>query len=344
VTGLTVSAASGFEGDSLTFTAALFNNGTDIATDLPVYFSQLMLLGIYTSIGSVNVTVAKGASANAVFVWKLPNITAASENETIRAGVGGFLLTSWQTINITVNKKLPKIEFSSFVIPANIRRYDDVKFNLTVKNTGLANATGVVIKITKDGGIYCTTDPFNLGINETKTIQAEVTIMDAGDANHVYIATATAGGADFSKNATVYVLHNIYPIISVVSLKMSPSKLENKPKDSSQSVKATVTLKNAGEKEGTVLLTLMDATAKKVVKMENVTVPANTTSKQFTYSFSIKGAGTHKIGVLVTGVGVDMLNATKEAKCELQYQPGFETVVLVGAVLVAIILLRRKKN
>jgi PGF-CTERM protein len=167
-----------------------------------------------------------------------------------------------------------------------------------------------------------------------------ISIMDSGDMNQTFTATATAAGVDYTNSTTVYVLHQIYASIGIQAFKVSPGTKDNQPKDSSQSYTATITLKNSGEKAGKVQLMLLDNL--KIVANQSASVDAGA-SKDVKVTFSIKGSGTHTIRAVVTG-DIDYANMTKTAKCTLNYQPGFEVVVLVAAVLVAAVLVRRRKD
>jgi hypothetical protein len=340
---LTADKTSGYEGDVVTFTASLSNSGNMDATNVTIYFDDMVLGILPSSIGKLTgLTVLKAATGvNFTWAYTLPNITLPQEIKTIRAGYGeGFFLTSVQTINITVMKRLPTIQFVSFVVPAGIRQYDDVMVNITVKNTGTVNATGMIIKITEGGGTLNTTDPFNLSAGASKTVSMYISIMDSGDMNQTFTATATAAGVDYTNSTTVYVLHQIYASIGIQAFKVSPGTKDNQPKDSSQSYTATITLKNSGEKAGKVQLMLLDNL--KIVANQSASVDAGA-SKDVKVTFSIKGSGTHTIRAVVTG-DIDYANMTKTAKCTLNYQPGFEVVVLVAAVLVAAVLVRRRKD
>jgi PGF-CTERM protein len=242
---------------------------------------------------------------------------------------------------VTVKKKLPVIEFVSFVIPTGIRQYDEVLFNITVKNNATVNASGVTIKILKDGWTYCTTEPFNLTAGQTKSVQALVTIMDPGDVSQNFSASAGVGALSFSKTATVYVGHRIYAAIGVKAFTMSPTKKENQPKDSTQSFTAKLTLKNIGEKAGSVQVLIVEG--KKVLANTTANVDGSA-SKDVSYTVKLSGAGKHKLTVVLSLPSPDPGNMTMNATCELQYQPGFEVVVVVASVLVAAALFRRRKD
>jgi hypothetical protein len=340
---LAVAPASGYEGDVVTFTVTLTNSGTADAKNITVDFSKYVII-VYMSIGELpNVTVAKGTTMNVTWAYTLPAITDATETQSIRAGYGeGFFLTTYKMVNITINKKLPKLEIVSFTMPTGKRVYDDVNAVVKVKNNGTANATGIVVKIMEGAWTYTNmTDPFNLTIGETKEITLGISLDSDGDINHTYTAVATVGGVESKKDTSVLVGHQIWASIGITGLKISPAKKDNQPKDSSQSYTATVTLKNTGEKAGSVLLSVLDGL--KIVGNQTVSVDAGAT-KEVKVTFKVKGAGTHKIMAVAGLPNPDPGNMTKTANCELQYQPGFEVVVLISAILVALVVVRRRKN
>jgi hypothetical protein len=346
VESLAVTPTSGIEGTMVNFTVSLSNSGTINATNVIIMFQKTMGMFQPVMLGNLSgLTVLKGATGvNFTWAYTLPNITPAQETQTIRAGYfDGQVLANYKSTDVTIVKKTPEITFVSFVIPAGIRQYDAVVMNVTIKNTGSADAVNMTMKLKEAGMTFCTTVPFNLAVGAQKTVPMEITIMSEGGVNQSFIATASAGGKDFSNTTTVFVGIQIYPAIGISALKITPAKKENQPKDSSQSYSAAVTLKNSGQKAGKVQLTLVDSVSKKIVANQSFSVGANASS-DVKVSFSVKGAGTHSIVAFITGDIESFGNSTKTAKCELQYQPGFEVVVLISAILVAVVIIRRRKD
>lgn len=340
---LKVDKASAYEGDKVTFTVTLTNSGTADAPNITVDFSELVIL-VYMSIGQLpNVTVAKGTTVNVTWAYTLPNITGTTENKTIRAGYGeGIVLTTYKTINVTTNKKLPKLEYVTFTAPTGKRINEMAEFTIKVMNNGTATATGIVIKLMEGAMAYTNVSAaFNLTVGESKEVKLGITLTGDGDKNHTYTAVATVGGVDYKKDATVMVGHEIFASIGIKAFKISPTKKENQPKDSSQSYTATVTLKNVGEKAGSVQLILMEGI--KIIGNQTVSVDA-LAQKDVKMTFKVKGSGTHKITAMVSLPNPDPMNMTKTASCELKYQPGFELVVLIGAIIVAAVVVGRRKK
>ncbi|MBM4247999.1 MAG: hypothetical protein FJ149_00895 [Euryarchaeota archaeon] len=349
ITGLAVSPASGYEGETVTFTVTLMNDGTAAADNITIDFSEFVIL-VYMPVGELpNVTVPEGETVNATWDYVLPEITGGSETKTIRAGYGeGLFLSTYMTVNVTVKKRMPVLEVTSFSMPADKRVNDFVEVSISVKNNGTANATGVVVKLRQGGWEYTNvTEPFNLSIGESKTVTLGISLNDEViDGNQTYTAVAIVGGVESKKDSTVFVARQIYAAIGIQSFKISPAKKDNQPKDSSQSFTATVTLKNIGEKAGSVQLMLMEGTGASAKLLANQTVSVDPLStKEVKVSFKVKGAGKHTITSVVSLPNPDPGNMTKQATCELQYSsPGFEVAILVAAILAVAVLVRRRKN
>jgi hypothetical protein len=191
-----------------------------------------------------------------------------------------------------------------------------------------------------------TSNPFNLTAGNSTVVSMYITIIDSGDTNQTFTATATAAGVDYTNNTTVYVSHEVVASIGIISLAISPSAMKDKPKDSTQTFTVTITLQNNGEKAGQVLLMVVEPL--KILSNQSVSLDPKT-SKDIKVTISIKGSGAHNIMAIVSGE-VDFANLTMSANCTLTYkanakaQPGFEVVVLVAAVLVALALVRRRKS
>jgi hypothetical protein len=110
-------------------------------------------------------------------------------------------------------------------------------------------------------------------------------------------------------------------------------------------VSLTVTLKNSGEKDGMVLLTLKEGLV--VVLSENVTVPANST-RDFKYKWNITAAGTHTAKVVIEGADAGLITSritsVDLAEERNWYEPGFELLVVVAVLGFFVILAGRKRR
>jgi hypothetical protein len=331
VSNLVASPTTAFEGDNVTFTATLFNNGTEDAVNQTIIWSDGT-----TQIGTtINVTVTKGQTMTKTFVWALPSVDQDT-NKTIKAMIG----TAFMTVNVTDRNKAPKIEVVSFSV-GDGRIGDNVTFAATLKNNGTGDAVNMTAEFYDGTTKVGTSAPFNLTTGSTKDVSVSVKLAGDADKNHTFYVKSVPAGTE--KNVTKMVGHTLSKAnIYIVSFVVKPSKLEGKPKDSTQDYKVTITLKNSGELMGVCILNMTEG--KKLITIIPVPVildaGANSTT---TYVWKVKGDGTHTcVATLSTGdVGTP---STMSVKVTLKYAPGFEVLALMGAIIVALVLVRRRKN
>jgi hypothetical protein len=332
VSALAVSPAAGaFEGDNVTLTATLFNNGTDIALNQTVsWYDGTTQIGTTT-----NLSVAKGGTITATLTYALPPVDTDA-NRTIKAMVGASLLT----INVFDKNKAPKIELTAFTIPSGFKIGDVVTFQATILNNGTGDAVNMTVSFLDNTTALNTSAAFNLSVGLSKQISLNVTIAGTPDANHTfYVQTSVAGSQ--SKNITQMVGHKLSAAsIAVKGFSVKPAKLTDKAKDSTQTVTLTLIVANSGELQGTVTVSITEKT--KVVATDNITL-AGLTNTTKTYTWKIKGSGDHTATVTLTGnMGSP---ATSTAKASLTYAaPGFELVALAAAIVAAFVLVGRRKN
>jgi hypothetical protein len=326
----TLSAASGLEGDTVTMTAKLFNNGTADAVNYTCEFVHgTSSLGTKT-----NLTVVKGGTLEVVFSYTLPNITVDNMTQGAAAKVGN----SMKGTNLTIIKKKPVVVVANIaIVPAGFKAGDTVTATVTVNNSGTAVATGVVIDLydgnTKIGN--STAMNISAGSSQAFTITAIVPASTT-DANHTFYAKY---GTTAEKNMTVPNVPHTPTVASIVlgNFTVSPKTKDKMPKDSTQSYTLTVVLKNNGELAGTVVLTVKEGT--KTINTQNVTVAGKGT-QTVTIVWKVKGDGSHSAVATITGAGT----GTATAKATLKYTPGFEVIFLAAAILVAAVLVRRRKQ
>ncbi|MEM2869015.1 MAG: CARDB domain-containing protein [Thermoplasmata archaeon] len=128
--------------------------------------------------------------------------------------------------------------------------------------------------------------------------------------------------------------------IDIQSVLVSKKSLEVK-KGEKGSVKLTVTLSNSGEKDGTVLLVIKEGLVQ--LLSTEVSVPANSTA-EFVYKWNLTGAKTHTARISIEGADAG-LKTSQTIYVELREStPGFGALVLLAAVLVGNLLLRRRKS
>jgi hypothetical protein len=332
ITSLTVSAASEFEGVNVTFTAKLFNNGT-LDSDLLMveFFDGTTMIGNKT-----NVTVAKGLTVDVTFQWLLPQVELDT-NKTIKAKVAGME----SPVNLTIKNKVPKIEVLTFTV-GDGRIGDNATFAATVKNNGTGDAVNITVDFYDGATKVGSSAAFNLSVGSTKDVTATIKLAGTPDANHTFYAKIVSVGAT-EKNATKMVSHTLTAAsLYIVSMTVKPTKLEGKAKDSTQTYKITIVVKNSGETRGQVNLSMMEG--KKLITSTPVVIQLDglATFNQ-TYEWKVKGDGEHKC-VATLSAGAVGTPSTKEVKVKLAYTPGFEVLVLVGAMIAALVLVRRRKN
>jgi hypothetical protein len=325
----------------------LSNDGYGDATDLPVQFTEVVQGGAPVALGNVTVTVAKGAvDVPVAFNMTFRSITLDEQTVAFRVLAGASPGQSEKSVGVTIKKRFPSFELGGFEVPSGLRSGDNASFNVTVKNTGTANATSVTVTVYAQGILFPlsvgSSTPFSLAVGEQKRIEVRGKVNADGKVN--FSAKAASG----SRSSTIYKEATVGPApeakVSIVKFEMSPKKKDGQPKDSFQTFTALLTLRNSGELPGTVSVTIMEGLLNIVVTGKNETVAANTTST-FKYAVKIKGAGVKAISVIIIG-DIDLGgNITSVSKCELRYaSPGFEVVVLVAAMAAAVVVARRRKD
>jgi len=328
IESFTLSAASGFEGDNVTMTAKFFNNGTADGTGNVEFLYGTTVIGT-----KLNQTIVKGGYLEVSFTYTLMNITG--DNMTQLASVRAGTMT--KGANLTIVKRKPVYEIVSLTLPTGTLRVGDtVTLQAVVKNNGTGAGTLIVVDFYDGATKMNSSVAFNLTAGSSNTVSVQVILAGTGDVNHTFVVKV--GTVEKSANATVG--HKLSePSINILSFVVSPKTKDKQPKDSTQSYVLTIVLKNTGEKVGTVTLTIKEG--KKVLNTQNVTIDGglNTTK---TVTWSVKGDGSHSAVATIAGnVGT---TTTLTAKCTLKYTPGFEVIFLAAAILVAAVLVRRRKN
>jgi hypothetical protein len=329
VDSLMASAASALEGTNVTFTALLNNSGTAPAVNQTVVFANGA-----TMIGAVtNLTVEAGQTQNVQCVWTLPDVAADTvKNVTATAGSS----SAW--VNMTIIAKVPVILITDFTVPDGMRLGDVKTFSATVKNNGTGDATGLVVDFYDNATKLASSAPINLTVGSSQVVSVNVTMAGTADQSHIFFVKAM--GAE--KNVTRTVTHKLAPAsVGITAFSVKPTKKDKQPQDSTQSYTLTITLKNSGEvKSANCTLTIKEGT--KSIGTETIALDGNGTVTK-TYTWKVKGSGGHTATATLTGADTGT-PASQTAKCTLEYTPGFEVLFLVAAIVVAVILVRRRKN
>jgi len=325
-TNFTLSVASGLEGDNVTMTAKLANDANMDATGVDVAF----VVGTTTVGTKTNLTIAKSATLDVTFVYTLPNVTATLTQQA-SAKIG--TLSSVGT-NLTIVKKVAVYEVITFSVPADTWRVGDkVTLQATVKNNGTGDGTGVIVDFYDGTTKLNSSAAFNLTKGSSNTVNVMVELAGV-EGNHTFYAKV----GTVEKNATKLVLHKLsVAAITIGNFTVAPKLKDKQVKDSTQTFTLTIVLKNAGELPGVVSLVIKEGS--KTINTQNVTVDG-LGSKTLTVSWSVKGDAVHTATATITGAGT---TGTATAKATLHYTPGFEVLFLVAAIIVAAVLIRRRK-
>jgi hypothetical protein len=320
VMSVTALPASVKQGQPVAVAATLRNSGNIDAVDAEVEF---YLDNATAPLGSVmvNVTMGNATDATATFTWNTSG--AAAGNHTVRAVVKATGL-SGTSGNVLVVVPAPVFMLEELAADKTAVVLDgNLSLTVKVKNTGDLAGTATVTLHDGNTTVATLSIPVAAGGSNTTVY----TWKAAGAGNHSFLAKL--GGE--TKNVTVKVLSKAS--ITITALTSSKTSLKDQPKDSTQKVTLTITLGNAGDSAGTVLLVVKEKG--KVAFSENITVEGGKSATR-TVTWSLKGEGKHTATATITGDGT----GSRSVDVKLGYQtPGFEAVVLIAAAAAGILLL-----
>jgi hypothetical protein len=338
---LLATPVSAQEGDTITLTATVHNSGTADAANVTIqYFDGETLIGTQSALS----VPANGTLTAQPFMVRVHNITTDTPI-TYKAQVGDV----WDTGTVMAKDRVPVLAFQIFDAPASMRIGDRVPFSVNVKNTGNADALNVTVAI-YDGIILMNdTDYFNLSINGSENFVVYATMAGNPDANHTFTAKAAGIYTHVVEvvllgqaNLTRMVGHTLSPAsVTITVFSVKPTKKDGQPKDSAQGYELSVTLVNGGEL-ATKNCTLTILEGKKVIATQAVSLAggANWTN---TFTWKISGAGDHKAVATLSGADAGT-PYTKTVKATLNYTPGFDTLAAFSALVLAGLLLWRRKR
>ncbi len=328
IENVTVSPEVELEGSDVLVTVKVRNDGTDNAMDAPVALSVDGEV-----VAEDNVTIVKGASEEVLLTWTLPEVDE-DKDVAIVAKAGA----SEMSANVTIRNRAPLINITAFVLPEELRIGDEAVFKATIKNEGTGDAVNLLVEF-YDGATNLNSTTVNLTAGSTRDVVVLVNITGAGDVNHTFYVRAL--GAE--TNVTMMVGHKLAPAnIIISSLTVKPKKKEGQPKDSTQSYTLTIVLKNTGEMTGTVALNVTEG--KKLLTPVPLFFQIEG-GKEVTQNITwkVRGEGKHTAVATLFGNAAGS-PSTKSVSCELHYTPGFEVALLVAAIVVAAVLVRRGKR
>jgi hypothetical protein len=331
IENVTVSPGSGLEGTNVTFSVLLNSTGTTDAVNMVL---ELLDYPSNVSIGNVTgINLPVGETKTVTFTWTLPEVSADTTKTVLtRSGL------AMNAVNVTIIAKVPAILITDFTVPADMRIGDVKNLTATVKNNGTGDATGVVVDFYDGTTKLVSSAPFNLSVGSSTVVSLAVTLAGAADANHTFFAKAM--GAE--RNVTKIIGHKLAPAsVGITAFTVKPAKKDKQPQDSTQSFTLSISLKNSGElKSGNCTLAIREGA--KTLFTESIALEPNQTVTK-TYTWKVKGSGGHTATATLSGAEAGT-PATMSTKCTLEYTPGFEVLLLVAAILVAAILVRKRKN
>lgn len=325
ISEITATPSSVFEGGNVTLAVKLVNNGTDNATGLTVEFFEGN-----TAIGArTDIIVLPGGEAIVPSLVVDVGALTADKIMAYRAKLG----TSEMTVTVTARDLGPKIDIVSFSVQDSWID-DTVTFSATVKNNGFGAAANMTVDFYEGSAKIGNSTAFNLTTGSFMDVSVSIKLTGNAGSYHTFHARTALGG---EMNITKTIAN-----ISIVSLKVTPTSKQKQPKDSTQDFKITIVLQNSGELKGGCILNLTDG--KKLITDMPLPVElrggANTTA---TFIWKVKGEGDHTCVATLSSVDGGS-PSTASVKATLHYAPGFEVLALIGAMLVALVLLRRRKD
>ena len=342
-------------GETITLSAKLENTGSADAYNQEVRFYLGSVDTYPLAIKKVNIRIGTPSWANATFI---PEI---GENDTIMNFFAVFINPMWKDENLTGSVK---------VISTVPQRPDLVVTSVDVTRSMVVNNEYTVIAVISNNGkapALNFTVKFNLG-TELPFLVRGLDLANGQSMSVNWTVRPTLTGQDLRLKVEVNAEHsptavesdefnNVFESIRDIAVKAQPkANIELQRAEPSRKsfkvhvgdkagVSLTVTLRNSGEKDGMVLLTLKEGLV--VVLSENVTVPANTT-REYKYKWNITAAGTHTAKVLIEGSDAGLITSqitsVDLAEERLWYEPGFEILVVAAVVGFVVILAGRKRK
>lgn len=342
-------------GETITLAAKLDNTGTADAYNQEVRFYLGSVETYPIAIKKVNVRVGTPSWANATFI---PEI---GENDTTMNFIAMFINPLAENENLTASVKVlttvpqrPDLVVTSVEVTRSMMVDNEYSVTALIANNGKAPALNFTVK-------------FNLG-SELPYLVRGLDLANGQSMVVNWTARPSMTGQNLRLKVEVNAEHsttavesdefnNVFDSIQDIVVKDQPkAKIELQGAEPSRksfkvhlgdkaTVTLTVTLKNSGEKDGTVMLTIKEGLV--VVLSENVTVPANAT-RDYKYKWNITVAGTHTAKVLIEGADAGLITSritsvdlTEERDW---WEPGFEVLVVLAVFGFFVILAGRKRR
>jgi|GEM_PF-3422077 len=321
---------------------------------------------IYTN-NTVNVTA--GGQIPVTFVYPI----ATAENDKLVNITANITLgtSTFETIkNVTVPGDLdhPDYAFVDLSVAPTVSQERGLKTTITVsvKNTGDLIGTTITLKFkagTSDIGSKTLVNLTVGGTGNTTTLDWTIPstfALGKVDINVTIDGYTTVAGLTVFKNMSYTIIELKKPSVAVDFAKDTKGKIKSYSSSgasgSTKTLKVVVNLKNSGNADAKNLkIVIKDSKGKELANMTGITVAAGASVNE-TLEIKLKAGTSTKLTADITydGIhglaGIDKgLTATSPTadspSAKVVKTPGFEGVLLVGAVAIALVVLsRRKKN
>jgi len=342
-------------GETITLAAKLENTGTADAYNQEVRFYLASTDTYPLAIKKVNVRVGTPSWANASYI---PEI---GENNTNMNFIAVFInpmdkdetKNSSVLVRTTVPQR-PDLVITSVDVTRSMIVNNQYTVTAVISNVGKAIATNFTVKFNLGTELPFLIRGLDLANGQSMTVNYTVTPSMVGQNLRLKVEvnaehSPTAQESDEFNNIFESIQDIVVkpqPKATIELQRAEPSRKSFKVRTGEkQGVSLTVTLKNSGEKDGMVFLTLKEGLV--VVLSENVTVPANST-RDYKYKWNITAAGTHTAKVIIEGGDAGLITSqitsvdlTEE---RLWYEPGFEVLVMAAVVGFVVILAGRRRR
>jgi len=342
-------------GETITLSAKLDNTGTADAYNQEVRFYLGSVETYPVAIKKVNVRVGTPSWANATFI---PEI---GENDTTMNFIAVFINPLWHDENLTASVKVlttvpqrPDLVVSSVEVTRSMMVDNEYSVTALIANNGKAPALNFTVKFNLGSELPYLVRGLDLANGQSMVVNWTVRPTMIGTNLRLKVEV----NAEHSSTAMESdEFNNVFESIQDIVVKDQPkAKIELQGAEPNRksfkvhlgdkaTVTLTVTLKNSGEKDGTVMLTIKEGLV--VVLSENVTVGANTT-RDFKYKWNITVAGTHTAKVLIEGADAGLItsrvNSVDLTEERSFWEPGFEVLLVVAVLGFFVILAGRKRR
>jgi hypothetical protein len=342
-------------GETITLSVKIANTGSADAYNQEVRFYLGSTDTYPIAIKKVNVRTDEPSWANATYI---PEI---GENDTTMSFIAVFVnplaaneqLTGSVKVLTTVPQR-PDLVVTSVDVVRGMIVDNEYSVTAVISNNGKAPALNFTVKFNLGSELPYLIRGLDLANGQSMTVNWTVRPTMTGQNLRLKVEvnaehSATAVESDEFNN----IFESIQDIIVGAQPKAQIELQSAEPNRKSfkvhvgdhAGVTLTVTLKNSGAKDGTVMVTVKEGLV--VVLSENVTVPANST-RDFKYKWNITAAGTHTAKVLIDGADAGLITSritsVDLAEERNWYEPGFELLVVVAVLGFFVILAGRKRR